>query len=737
VQWHELDRHRLMADTDAEIIAEAKARWERCEAWESTALEHALMDTRFANADAYNMAQWPANMIQARGDKPCLITNKTRQHNLHIVNDARQHKAAVKVTPTGQEATFEAAEVFSAAIRRIEYQSKAIDAYSTAIYHQVESGIGYVRVCTDYAETDVQKILSGPPEDFDRQEIFIRRVKDPRCIRLDPDAEEYDKSDMKFAFWFDKMPRKEFEAKYPDYKSETGATLDYKDDTFDSKDHVMVSEYWRCGQKLGKLHLLDNRTVVRDGEIPPGAKIIKSRDISEPEIEWFQLAGNQIIDRKPWPGKYIPLVPFIGEEIVIDGVMDRKGHTRALIHPQQMLNYWISEATAQVAMQTKAPYIADARAIEGQDHWHTANTENVSVLVYNGMDDAGQPIEAPKREQPPTMAQAYLEGIKIARQDMMEVSGQYQAEMGAPGNERSGTAIQQRQREGDTATYHYIDNQAKGIRQIGRICLDLIPKIYDVARVIKIMAEDGSQSDVHLDPNAPTAHQHMMPGQAGQPPVPVTPEQADAAQQDPKQPDPMLIFNPQIGAYDVEADVGPSYGTQREEAANAFTQIMSANKEAFAIVGDFWAQNSDFPGADELAERLKRGLPPQYKPGPDPQMLQLQQQLQQVTQHGQTIAKQADAEVSHLQAQIVLLKEQAKDKSGKTDNETYDAETRRLVAVANADPAAAKVIYRTMLSQLIGAPALPIMQLHDEADAEHAQSIAPPDADPAQVNGAA
>lgn len=730
-----------MADqTDAEIIAEAKSRYQRCQSWESTARQHALDDARFANADAYNMAQWPPTMIQARGDKPCLITNKTRQHNLHIVNDARQHKAAIKVTPTGKGATFEAAEVFSSIIRRIEYQSKAMDAYSTAIYHQVESGIGYVRVTTDYADDD----------SFD-QEIFIRRVKDPRCIYLDPDAQDYDKADMRFAFWFERTPRKEFEARYPKANADAGPMLDYTDDngTWDSNEHVMEAEYWRRGEKDDELHELVDGTVIRDSALPPGARkmltdqgqIKRSRAVAEPEIEWFQLAGNKIIDRKVWPGKYIPLVPFIGEELTIDGQMDRKGHTRCMIHPQQMLNYWISEATAQVAMQTKAPYIATAEAIEGQNHWHTANTDSVSVLTYNGRDDAGQPIEKPERQQPPVMASAYLEGIKIARQDMMEVSGQYAAEMGAPGNERSGVAIQQRQREGDTATYHYIDNQAKGIRQVGRICLDLIPKIYDVARVIKIMAEDDTQSDVQLDPNAPSAHQHVMPPQGpGQPPQPVTPEQAKTAQDDVNSPDPTVIFNPLIGRYDVEADVGPSYGTQREEAANAFTQIMATNKEAFALVGDFWARNSDFPGADELAERLQRGIPPAYKPGPDPQVLQLQQQLQTVTQHGATIAQQADAQVAHLQAQVASLQEAAKDKGASVDNATYDAETRRLIAVANADPTLAKVIYRSMASQLLGVPALPVMHLHDAADAEHAASIAPddPDAQPtAQANGAA
>jgi hypothetical protein len=216
--------------------------------------------------------------------------------------------------------------------------------------------------------------------------------------------------------------------------------------------------------------------VVRDSEIPAElrdqvkALIVQSRDVAEPEIEWFKLAGNKIIDREQWLGKYIPIVPFIGEETVIEGEMDRKGHTRAQIDAQRIYNYWASAAVEQVALQTKTPYVARADAIEGRtEQWATANVKNWSVLVYNGIDEAGNPIPPPSRVEPPTMAQAYIQGMTIARQDLMSVTGQYQAELGMPSNERSGIAIQQRQRQGDTATYHYIDNQAKGIRQIGRI----------------------------------------------------------------------------------------------------------------------------------------------------------------------------------------------------------------------------------------------------------------------------
>src|SRR4051812_36384525 len=134
-----------MSQTDKDIWSEAKHRFARCQSWESQARANALNDAKFANGDSYNNWQWPDSVRNVRQDRPCLTQNKVRQHNLHIINDARQHKAAIKVTPVGGHASYEAAQIFAAIIRRIEYQSKAIDAYSTAIYHQVESGMGYVR----------------------------------------------------------------------------------------------------------------------------------------------------------------------------------------------------------------------------------------------------------------------------------------------------------------------------------------------------------------------------------------------------------------------------------------------------------------------------------------------------------------------------------------------------------------------------------------------------------------
>jgi Phage P22-like portal protein len=712
---------------DAAILREAKERFERCKDWETAARDHALYDVKFANGDSLNLWQWDTNVRSERGSRPTLTYNQVRQHNLQVINDARQNKAQIKVTPTGGRATYEAAQVFSGIIRRIEYVSKAVDAYTTAIYHQVESGIGYVRVETDYVDE----------QSFDL-DLFIRRVKDPCSVYMDPDCDLYDKSDANFAFVFTDMARDRYEEEYGEEDNPAPATLDHTDG-WNDKDHVRVAEYWRRNINNAKIHQLSDGTVVREDEIPDDlreqieAMIVNTREVAEPEIEWFKLAGDKVIERKDWLGKYIPIVPFIGEETVIDGVMDRKGHTRSQIDAQRIYNYWASAAVEQVALQTKSPYVARVDAITGrEEQWSTANLKNWSVLVYNGVDEQGQPIPRPEREPPPQMAQAYIQGMTIARQDLMSVTGQYQAELGMPSNERSGIAIQQRQRQGDTATYHYIDNQAKAIRQVGRILIDLIPKIYDTRRVVMTLAEDGDENQVMVDPQAQESHQFVAPGPNGQP-QPLSPGDAQKLQDNPELPDPRIIFNPNVGTYDVEADVGPAYGTQRQEAANAFSQIMAQNPAAFQVVGDFWAENSDFPGAQELADRLKRGLPPQYRAGPDPQVQAITQQAQQMQQQAQQLLQKADAEIATLKAQIVhqqtLLQDKGQDlaiKSHSVAIDDYEAETKRLQALGGIDPMSLQIVVRQLLRDMMQTDIVPMLHEHAATEGALQAAAAPP-----------
>lgn len=702
----------MASKSDETIIAECKRRFKRAEEWESRARLRFRADIRFAEGDSDNGWQWDDETAETRGDRPTLTFNKARQHCLQIINDARQNKAAIKVAPVGGGATYEAAQMLAGLIRHVEYQSQATEAYEAAVNSQVRGGWGYWRVETDYAGDDTLDL-----------ELFIRRIADPLTVYLDPEISQFDGSDAKWGVIFRERKHDDVRGEQPKLDGmfaskpygDTGGWL--------TEDGVREAEYYRVVDDSETLHLLDDGTTAklkRGEELPDGRRSMRSRSIPRPRIEWFKIVGSEIVDREDWPGRYIPIVRVIGEETVIDGELDRKGHTRAMKDANRMYNYWASAAVEHVALQSKAPYVAASEAIEGHEtYWDDANTESRAWLPYNHRDEQGQELPMPRRQEPPTMAQAYIQGLQIADQQLLQVSGQYQAELGRPGNETSGVAIQQRQRQGDNATYHFIDHLAQAIRYTGRILIDLFPHVYDTARVLKIVQEDDSDEDVHIDPDLPEAHAvqpdptPMQPDPTGQ-----QPSDADQAQARVRR-----VLNPAVGRYFVQADVGPSFGTQRQEAFDAFTQITAQNHDLWPICGDLLFKNADMPGADEIAERLKRMVPAQALGGPGPELQKMQQQLQATMQHAQQMAQHADATVADLNRQIVELKGQAKDKSGVVDNATYDAETRRLAVLAQADPAAAQMIFRSMLTNLLGLPATPVVQAHELEEASHQHAI--------------
>lgn len=682
---------------DDKIIVAAKTRFKQCEEWEATFRRLFVDDLKFANADSDNGYQWPDQMMSTRTleQRPTLTINKTRQHNLQIINDAKQNKPAVTVHPVGNGATYEASQIFEGVIRHIEYVSNAQIAYDTATEFQVMAGLGYWRIVTDYANN----------ESFD-QEIFIRRVKDPLGVYLDPDIKEADGSDAKFGFIFDDMKKEDFNLKYPEYKDVvgTGAPLGVGQDWI-TEDHVRVCEYYAREIKMETLVALpmqDGNGVVmkklseiRDAD-PEAAKIVEAddtiqkREVESHKVMWYMIGGDCIIDRNEWIGTYIPIVRVIGEEIIIEGKLDRKGHTRALKDPQRMYNYWTSSAVEFVALQGKQPWVAPVEAIEGfENYYATANTVNHAYLPYNGLDEAGNQIAKPERQMPPVMAQGYIQGMQNAAEEMKMVSGQYDALMGAPSNETSGVAIQGRQRQGDRATYQYIDNLARAIRFTGKQLIELIPKVYDTPRVIRILGEDGSDDSVQLDPEAKKAYME---------------EKIDQTNQVKK------IFNPAVGIYDVVSDVGPAYATRRLEAFNAFSQLMQQNPDLMKVAGDLMFKAADFPMADELAERLKRTIPSNVLgDAPPPEIEQMQSQMQQMGEN-----------MKHLVTQLADKTGEATYKQEEIQVKKYEAETDRMKVIQDKVPPemitqmagemAAQLLQNTMKTDLTAVPQPPAEQ---------------------------
>ena len=655
-----MDEGDAAGDADEKIVTEAKKRFDKCKEWESAARALWVEDTRFVEGDSDNNYQWDTTVRAARlkQQRPCLTINKVRQHCLQIVNDARQNKAQIRINATGNGASYQSAKVFEGIARHIEYQSSAMETYESAAWSQVTGGWGYWRVVTDYVD-----------EGASEQEIFIRRVRDPLSVYLDKDIQEFDGSDAKYGFAFRDMPRDEYKIEHPDFDRMDGggAPLGETDD-WNSEDYVREAEYFRKVVTHQDMVTLPGTTEpIRRETLERHAPDVWAkygqdprtihRTTTDTKVEWFKIVGSRIVDRNVWPGRYIPLVRVVGEETIIQGQLDRKGHVRAIKDPQRMYNWQSSTMVEELAMQSKSPWVAPLRSVEGlETYWNSANIETRAYLPYNDIDEEGKPIAPPVRQPPRQVSAGTLEALKVAQNEMMMASGQYQSQFGENENAKSGVAIQTRQRQGDNATYHYIDHLAQAIKFTGRILIDLIPKIYDTPRVVKIMAEDGDQDEVHIDPSAPLPHQMVAPAAAlGQPPtqsgnVPITPEQAKALQGDKDIAAQIkTIFNPKVGRYDVEADIGPAYATRRQETFNALTQIMGQNQNVAHAAMDLLFKAADFPMADVIAERIRRTIPPAILgEGPPPAVAQLQQQAEQMQQHMQQVITQLIQENAQL-----------------------------------------------------------------------------------------
>ena len=214
----------------------------------------------------------------------------------------------------------------------------------------------------------------------------------------------------------------------------------------------------------------------------------------------------------------------------------------------------------------------------------------------------------PQRQPFAGIPAGMLQEALSASDDIKSITGIHDASLGARSNETSGRAIMARQREGDISTFHFIDNLSRSIRHTGRIIIDLIPKVYTNERIQRILGEDGTPETVKIN-----GEQQEMEGQ----------DDAKEA---------LRIHDVRIGRYDVTVSSGPSFTSRREEARIEMMEMIRSYPDAAPIIGDLLAKNLDWPGADEIAERLKKMLPPQLRDEEGDIPPELKQQIDQMSE---------------------------------------------------------------------------------------------------------
>lgn len=648
-------------------LHEMRERFARCQSAWAKDRERYREDVLFAAGDGH----WPEEILKERelDGRPCLKVDKLGQYIRQIVNDSRQNTPAIKVRPVDDGADIETADIIQGLTRHIEDRSNAQVAYDTALECAVKGGFGYFRILSEYAH-----------ENTFNQELCIKRVRNPLTVWLDPDHQEPDASDINFAFVTEDLDEEEYEATYPDaekvdFDSDAGKYGDW----FGGK--VRVAEYWWVEKKSKKLHLLADGSTATDEDLEqftaetglPAPEIIESRDIPQRVVKWGKVNGaGYLKEPQEWPGKWIPIVPVWGNEEDIDGELRHTGLIHNAKDAQRLYDYSRSAFAERVALTPKAPYIAAEGQVEDyEDEWTTANQVNWSVLRYRPIDIAGHPVPPPQRQQAHDIPAGFAQDMQLSEHDIQAAIGMYAASIGQPSNEKSGRAIMARQREGDIATFHYHDNLARAIRHAGRILVDLIPKIYDSKRVVRILGIDGTADMVTIDPELPMAKAKLGA---------------------------KSIYNLNIGTYDVTVSVGPSYTSRRQESADAMIEMAQGNPAIWQTHGDLISKAMDWPDADQFAERFKMLLPPQIQQAekegeevnPEVQavMAQAEQAIaerEQMLQQAMEQMQQLAAQVQELQQGLMVKQEANQISSRKLDIEAYNAETQRITALANAE----------------------------------------------------
>lgn len=548
------------------FLKEARERFQEGVDADRENREMALDDQRFIAGD-----QWDETVKAKRlGKRPVLTINTLPQYLGQVVGDMLMNRPSIKVRPS-EVGDKNVADVRQGLIRYIENRNNAEQVYVGAGESQVGCGIGHFRVGTEYSNDD----------SFD-QDIKIEAIPNPFAVVWDAFSVEPTGADARFCFVVEEMPRKAFEEAYPDAQS--SELMVPLQGSWVTKDTVRVTEYWTMKEEKRTLALVQRPEAkqpsiedVTDADEATMALIVPDAS-GQPRLRekmvsracMYLITGQDILAGPvEYPIKRFPIFKVTGRTQQVGERTYRYSLIRFAKDPIRLRNLSRSAAAEYLSMSPRAQWLLHDSNKEHANRFRNAHKSGDPVLEWSGQTK-------PERVDPPMAPGALFQESQFYDQDIKDTTGLHDASLGMKSNETSGKAILARERQGDTATAMYQFNLKAAIRECGRVINDLIPVVFDTARTIVALGEDGSAKPVRVnDPNSPEGHIDLK-----------------------------------TGKYDIEIETGPSYSTRRVEAAESMMAFIQAVPGAAAVAGDLIASAQDWPDADKIAARLKKALPP-------------------------------------------------------------------------------------------------------------------------------
>jgi hypothetical protein len=653
-----LERFRLAAEADNE--------------WRTKCLDD--LDFSIGN-------QWPLTIetIREKDGRPCLVMDQIQQSIRLVCNQYRQQPPSITISPVGDGADVETADILQGTVRHIETNCDAQVTYEKVHEGIVRTGFHSCRILTDYVD-----------DDSDEQEIVIEWIPNAFSVYWQPGVPQ---AKARWCFIIADLPRDTYKAEYPD--SDLATSSDWTSTgnqpaEWINKEYIRVAEYFE---------VVD---VDRGKGKRPGKKVM-----------WRKMTAYEVLDERELPGTSIPVFTAYGDDIDVDGKRYVAGLVRNAKGPQRQYNYMVSGATETVALIPKSPYIAVEGQLAGREtQWEQANLRNFAVLQYKQVDISGKPAPPPQRQTAEAPIQGFAQMIGQASNDLKASLGLYDPSLGQRRGDESGKAIERLQQQGNIATLNYSDNMSRMMKRLGKSLLEWIKVIYSEPRVQRI-----------INPDSTVKHVVIHNGEDQQEDA-----QALALKEDIKN-----IYDIGTGRYDVIISVGPTYQSKRQEAVSTQMDLLKVlPPQTGQILVDLIVRNMDIPQANEMADRIKKTLPPNIVEGdqgdPKVQLQQAQAQLQQFSQQHELMTKALQEAQQVIQTKQV--EQQGKNQIAQMEQATKENIVRMQEAtkLAVAQINASKDANQTIADQEIAQYELLHNAAHDIAlqkdQQEHQQALA-------------
>ena len=595
--------------------------------------EHALECAEFTVGN-----QWPDEVKQERENegRPCLTINRAPAILRQVTNEVRIRPPAINVLPS-EDGDIDTAQVIEGLIRSIENTSKAKRIYAKAMEDAARCGMGFWRIRTGYKDDDsfnqdaflehIENPLSvildpdaRDPMGSDWEFAFIidAMTKDrfhevfgeDATYGIDgdrttqPDGDGYSDSadwiqgdliQIAEYFTFDKKPRtlvvlddgtvldaEEYDEAAHAYND---AVQRYQEalalQQQDIQEQIQQAVAQGADPQQAQALAAQAQPTIEQPEPPPSVMLDedrqpRTRESVKKTVVSYIMSGKEILSGPHYHAcDRIPIVPVWGEEYRVADRKVRHSVISNMMEPARIQNYWRSASVERIALAPKAPWLVTPKMVEGYEQmWRTVGQGNPSVLMYNPTKDG----ERPQRIAPAPVEAAMLQEAAIASDDIKSTTGIYDASLGARSNETSGRAISARQAEGDVSTYVYLDNLLHAVEETGRILLQIIPRIYDTARTIRILGKKDEAAIVKVN---------------------------DGGQ-----------FDLRIGKYDVNITTGASFTTKRQENVQTLTEILRTVPQVAPILIPRIITAMDFDDSKEVVAEIQQLLQGGNQPPP-------------------------------------------------------------------------------------------------------------------------